>query len=92
MNVLEWARKADLGDRITYREGSFVSSDYSMDTALEAHEQGLVFLAMVRKGPERYLYTATRISTRCAKHLGIHPSQKPQSSFSVARANKAGGL
>ncbi len=72
-DVLEWARAAPVGARITYAELR-MGEDWrevlgpAGPTALRAHDEGLVFLAQ-RRGGSVFFYTATRISERARSVL-----------------------
>lgn len=72
MNVLEWAFQAEPGERIEYHRGRGHGMIGTVGaSALQAHQKGLVFLAQRRLGMEDYVYQATRISMRTAKHLKL---------------------
>jgi hypothetical protein len=74
MNVLEWAREAQIGQQLVYcsrtadKPYSFLPGE--MRTARMAHNAGLVFLAQ-RRVDDVIEYTATRISTPAAKALRL---------------------
>lgn len=80
VHVVNWAKNARPGERITYAQrsgpASFARPATSMGLALEAHALGLVFLAQRPDGRGGYTYEATRVSSHVSRLLGIHPDYK----------------
>ena len=79
MNVLDWALNAAVGERVVYAFRTAAEIEYCVEggrfgknlgTAMQAHREGLVFLAQRRKGTG-FEYEATRISRPVAKMLKI---------------------
>ena len=77
MDVLAWAKQAEIGERVTYAErtqddieGRLYS--YTLSSAMRAHEEGLVFLAQ-RRTTLGWAYEATRISLPVARKLRLVP-------------------
>jgi hypothetical protein len=75
VDVLKWARSAEVGARITYHIGP-TGPGPDGPSALVAHAEGLVFLAQRKLRKEAglvqsYAYEATRVSTPCAVKLRL---------------------
>lgn len=80
MDVLAWAKGAEIGERITYCERSVEDIgerlySFTMSQALLAHNEGLVFLAQ-RRTHQGFAYEATRISRPVAEMLGLLASER----------------
>ena len=77
-NVYAWATAAKVGERIVYATRqpwqTCAAPQRGMETAMMAHEEGLVFLAQRKTLLGGYEYEATRVSKRAAKFLRIHES------------------
>lgn len=67
MDVLDWARRSEIGDSLVYAtrpdlaEQKTFSEAISFTTALKAHYEGLVFLCQSRRD-DGFDYIAVRIS------------------------------
>ena len=78
MDVVNWAKNFSPGARVVYAHRTLHQepNKRALESAMAAHEQGLVFLAQRRARGGIWHYEATRVSIKLAKQLGIWPGEQ----------------
>lgn len=72
VNLYQWALLAKTGERKVYHRGALgTMPERFMEDGERASREGLLFLAHRPLGDGQYAYEATRISSQCAKLLGL---------------------
>lgn len=72
MNLYQWALLAKTGERRVYHRGPLGSlPERFMEDGERVSREGLAFLAHRPLGDGNYAYEATRITSQCARLLGL---------------------